>query len=86
MNWETVMGIIVPALMAVLVLYLQERATSHRQMLADKASRERSVIVLESSLSELKSTTDKMSVVLDRIDSRMDSMSERITRVEAKTS
>ncbi|HYX16481.1 MAG TPA: hypothetical protein VE944_19360 [Nostoc sp.] len=86
MTTESIMGFVVPAVVALLVLYLQERATSHRQLLADKASRERAVIVLESSLGELKSTTDKMSVVLDRVDSRLDIMSERITRVEAKTS
>ncbi|QKQ76351.1 hypothetical protein [Nostoc sp. TCL240-02] len=79
-----IVGLSVPAFVSLLVLFVQERGIHRRQRMADYASKERVMVLLENDISNLKSTTDKMSVVLDRVDVRLDTLSERMVKVETK--
>jgi endonuclease/exonuclease/phosphatase family metal-dependent hydrolase len=79
-----IIGLSFPAFVSLLVLYLQERALHQRQRQADYIAKERAYVLIEGDMNSLKNTTEKMSVVLDRVDDRMDALSERVARVEAK--
>ncbi len=83
---EMALSLGVPAFISLLVLYLQERSNMVRLREESKAQRERAFILIEKDMDTLKSTTEKISVVLDRVDSRIDEFGERISRLEAKAS
>ncbi|MFN6486609.1 MULTISPECIES: hypothetical protein [unclassified Nostoc] len=77
-------GLGVPAFTSLVILYIQERGIHKRQRIADYAAKERAYTLIEGDMKALKSTTDKMSIVLDRVDERLDGLGERVARVEAK--
>ncbi|WP_138500967.1 hypothetical protein [Nostoc sp. PA-18-2419] len=83
---EMALSLGIPAFISLLVLYLQERSSMARLREESKSQRNRAFILIEKDMDTLKSTTEKMSVVLDRIDNRIDEFGERISRLEAKSS
>ncbi|MEH2195674.1 MAG: hypothetical protein V7K98_23950 [Nostoc sp.] len=78
MTWALTIG--VPLMM----LQIQEIIGSrkHRRDIAEKQLRRDEAISHD--VASLKSTTDKIAAVLDRVDDRLDTLSERVARVETK--
>ncbi|MEH2200208.1 hypothetical protein [Nostoc sp.] len=80
MTWALTIG--VPLIM----LQIQEIISSkkHRSEIAERQARRDEIISYD--IASLKNTTDKIAVVLDRVDDRIDSLSDRVARAETKIS
>lgn len=81
-----IIGLICPAFVSLLVVYLSDKQVYLRQMRKDEISKERAYALIEGDINALKNTTNKMSEVLYKIDDRIDTMGERLTKLEARKS